>query len=289
MPISDKTRKVLWGRSGNRCAICKHELIVDATVEDSESVVGEECHIVSSKVHGLRHDPSYPKDNFDLYENLILLCRIHHKMIDDQSETYSTDILRQMKSNHEVLVTQKLSDKPPKPRPLKFRRVKQNIPELLSRLTTGKQVLDLVTGIFALSMDNDELQSESEVAVVGDFLQTVRDWGDIGNDLEPADRLNTAFNLTQSLQELETAGFYVFGAREVQFMEGGNQTEPSNWPVSIIKVLRKDNKEIIYVEAAKLFARQDELDRIEIEGKFGQAKWRFGLNLVMTKLAETSE
>jgi len=43
------------------------------------------------------------------------------------------------------------------------------------------------------------------------------------------------------------------------------------------------------LEAAKLLARQDELDRIEIEGKFGQAKRRFSMNLVMTKLAETSE
>jgi len=248
MPISDKTRKILWGRSGNRCAICKHELIVNATQEDSESVVGEECHIVSSKLHGPRHDSSYPKDKFDLYENLILLCRIHHKMIDDQAETYSPDILRQMKSNHEVWVTKKLSDKPPSPKPLKVRRVKQNIPDYLSRLTTGKQVLDLVVGAFAFSMDNDELQSESEVAVVGDFLQTVRDWGDIGDVLEPTDRVNTAFNLTKSLQELEATGFYVFGAREVQLLEGGNQTEPSNYPVSIIKVLRKNSKEIIHAK-----------------------------------------
>lgn len=35
--------------------------------------------------------------------------------------------------------------------------------------------------------------------------------------------------------------------------------------------------------------RQDELDRIAIEGKFGQGKRRFSLNLVMTKLAETSK
>ena len=35
--------------------------------------------------------------------------------------------------------------------------------------------------------------------------------------------------------------------------------------------------------------RQDELVRIEIEGKFGQAKRRFGLNRVMAKLAETAE
>lgn len=34
---------------------------------------------------------------------------------------------------------------------------------------------------------------------------------------------------------------------------------------------------------------QDELDRIPIEGKFGQSKRRFSLNRVMTKLSETSE
>ncbi|WP_139164143.1 transposase, partial [Desulfoluna spongiiphila] len=38
-----------------------------------------------------------------------------------------------------------------------------------------------------------------------------------------------------------------------------------------------------------LQARQDEIDRIPIEGKFGQAKRRYCLGRVMTKLAKTSE
>jgi len=36
-------------------------------------------------------------------------------------------------------------------------------------------------------------------------------------------------------------------------------------------------------------ARQDELDRIPIEGKFGQAKRRFSLSKIMCKLDQTSE
>ena len=36
-------------------------------------------------------------------------------------------------------------------------------------------------------------------------------------------------------------------------------------------------------------ARQDELDRIPVEGKFGEGKRRYGLGRVMTKLACTSE
>ncbi len=39
----------------------------------------------------------------------------------------------------------------------------------------------------------------------------------------------------------------------------------------------------------KIQARQDELDRILIEGKFGQGKRRFGLAKIMCKLARTSE
>ena len=43
------------------------------------------------------------------------------------------------------------------------------------------------------------------------------------------------------------------------------------------------------LKQAKKQHRQDELDRIAIEGKFGQAKRRFSLARVMARLAETSE
>ncbi|MBS1255197.1 MAG: hypothetical protein MAG581_00996 [Deltaproteobacteria bacterium] len=39
----------------------------------------------------------------------------------------------------------------------------------------------------------------------------------------------------------------------------------------------------------KALAKQDQIDRIAIEGKFGQSKRRFGLDRVMAKLASTSE
>jgi hypothetical protein len=42
-------------------------------------------------------------------------------------------------------------------------------------------------------------------------------------------------------------------------------------------------------EAQQQIARQDECDRIAIEGKFGQGKRRFGLGRVMAKLVTTSE
>lgn len=108
MTITDKMRKLLWGRSGSRCAFCRNELIQDATPQDDESVVGDECHIVSGKSNGPRYDPAFPVDEIDTYANLILLCRVHHKTVDDQPETFTTEILGQLKANHERWVADAL-------------------------------------------------------------------------------------------------------------------------------------------------------------------------------------
>lgn len=43
------------------------------------------------------------------------------------------------------------------------------------------------------------------------------------------------------------------------------------------------------LKSENAMARQDELDRIPIDGKFGQAKCRHGISRAMTKLAPTSE
>jgi len=240
MTITDKPRKILWGRSGNRCAICKQELVIDTTCSDDESVVGEECHIISGRPTGPRYDPTFPKEQIDSYENLILLCRVHHKMVDDQHETYTADFLRQTKANHENRVSEKLDDDLTR-RSVRLRRIKENIPSCLLRITSGKQLLNLADDSYELSFDHDELDSQEEVELVGRFLQTVRDWGDLGPDLEPSDRVRIGFELTEYIRELEDVDFLVFGAREVQVLEAGVGGR-SDWPVAIIHVLRKTNK-----------------------------------------------
>ena len=246
MTISDKTRKLLWGRSGNRCAICKQELIVSATDKDSEAVVGDECHIISAQLDGPRNDPGYPKEKLDSYGNLMLLCRVHHKMVDDQATTFSADILRQLKNNHELMISEKLSDHK-KPKPVRISRIKKNIPDYLVRVTTGKQLADLVGGAYAISIDHDELNSQDEVDLISSFLQNVSDYMEILDFAsEPSERVQSSFHLTEMITEVEEKGFFVFGARELQFLEGGIDDVPSNWPVAIVHVLRNDNKSIIF-------------------------------------------
>ncbi|MCF8144487.1 MAG: hypothetical protein K9N21_11270 [Deltaproteobacteria bacterium] len=167
-------------------------------------------------------------------------------MIDDQKETYTPDIILQLKQTHEQWVEAKLaSDEEPKP--LRFRKTKEKTAAFLTRLDNGKEVLNIVEGSCAASYDHDELLTEQEVEQVGEFLEVVQGWGDIGRELGPARRTETTFRLSQGIKELNDLGFLVFGAREVHEMTGGYLNGVTDWPVSIIRVLRKDNPEIMAI------------------------------------------
>lgn len=109
MAITLKNHKMLWGRSGNRCSICRQELVLDPAETDDESIIGEECHIVAEKKDGPRGQTDIDETKIDKYDNLILLCRNHHKMIDDQVGEYSVDKLRDVKNKHTEWVRSTLS------------------------------------------------------------------------------------------------------------------------------------------------------------------------------------
>ncbi|GII83458.1 hypothetical protein Ssi03_14480 [Sphaerisporangium siamense] len=108
MTISVKDRKTLWTRARNICSYpgCRQELTVDgvdaATGTITVAVVGEEAHIRSARPAGPRHDPAYPKDRLDAYENLILLCPTHHSIIDANGGAgFGAGALVRMRAAHE--------------------------------------------------------------------------------------------------------------------------------------------------------------------------------------------
>lgn len=246
MAISDRVRKILWGRSGNRCAICRHELVVAATLVDDESVVGDECHIVSGKTEGPRHEPTLPTDGFDEPDNLILLCRVHHKMVDDQHENYTIEVLQKLKMDHERWVATTLTEEKQLPT-VRVRPIKGNVPTHLVRLTSGREIMTVVGGAFAFSFEHDEPRSDMEVETLGSFLQEAQDYGDMSSDLEAGERVSTGFRMSTLLRELEQVGFVVFGGREIRRLEGGVGS-PSPFPVAILRVVRATSPEIIKVD-----------------------------------------
>lgn len=108
MTITVRDHKLLWGKSGNRCAICQNVLVEGETDTVDESIVGEEAHIVARSENGPRGISELTLNERDKYDNLILLCRNHHKVVDDQPTEYTVEKLKQIKEAHESWVSNNL-------------------------------------------------------------------------------------------------------------------------------------------------------------------------------------
>jgi hypothetical protein len=106
--ISIKTHKMLWGRAANRCSICRLELVMNAGETDDEALIGDACHIVARESTGPRGNSPLTSEERDKYSNLILLCKVHHKLADDQPGTYTVEHLQETKASHEKWVRESL-------------------------------------------------------------------------------------------------------------------------------------------------------------------------------------
>jgi hypothetical protein len=94
------TVKRLFAVSGNICAFpqCTNPL-VDST---SGKVTGRICHIKARKPGFARYDPNQSEDERHAFDNLILMCPIHHDVIDSDTETYTVERLQEIKTKHEA-------------------------------------------------------------------------------------------------------------------------------------------------------------------------------------------
>jgi len=97
---SNTTIKTLFGLSGNLCAYpeCTEEMTNPAW----RTVCGEIAHIRGEKPGSARYDPSMTDEERCDYWNLILLCPLHHKLIDGlDPDGHSVERLQDMKAHHE--------------------------------------------------------------------------------------------------------------------------------------------------------------------------------------------
>lgn len=242
MAISDKARKLLWGKSGNRCAICRISLSVEKSEAVDDTLIGEECHIISKSEHGPRHEEKENYD-YDSYENLILLCRNHHSLIDQQWETYTTKLIKENKGNHEKWVSEKLHDEKRVPGGIK--RIEKNIPKVLTAIIDGKTLFCLIKGVMALNFDYDEIRNDLEKEMIQKFNCCISETIDIWNLYEGSSYIELHLMLDDKIKELGDNGIMVFGGNEMMYLTGGNTPEDTPWKVAHIKVVHSDNSEII--------------------------------------------
>lgn len=96
---SERVVKRLFALSRNQCAFSNCTMAI--VQPDSGTVTGKICHIKAKSSDGPRYDPKQSEEERHGFENLILLCGIHHDIIDDQPKEYSVEKLKQMKAAHE--------------------------------------------------------------------------------------------------------------------------------------------------------------------------------------------
>jgi hypothetical protein len=99
--------KLLWGKAGFRCAICKRELSATTT---ATALIGEMTHIVAESDSGPRANPSMPIEERNSYGNLLLLCPTDHSRIDNDVSAWPVARLHEIKREHETWVSARLSD-----------------------------------------------------------------------------------------------------------------------------------------------------------------------------------
>ena len=91
------TTKQLFARSRNQCAFPECTLPI---VEADRTGTGVMCHI-RGREGGPRYDEKQSAEERHGFDNLILMCRNHHEMIDASPERFTVESLVEMKATHE--------------------------------------------------------------------------------------------------------------------------------------------------------------------------------------------
>jgi hypothetical protein len=248
MAITDRTRKILWALSGNRCAMCQEPLIEARSECDREAVIGEECHIVGGDPGSPRFEPAFPRSEIDSAANLILLCPTHHAHVDKKEGTYTAEQLREIKREHEARTGERANDAGPIPQ-IRFVRTKEAIPKKLPRLTTGRELCSILEATHAMYFNHPPVLTEEDAELFGGFGQELQDWEMLLSDNDVHIRVKAELAFNDLLAELLTGGLVVFGGIEKQRIEGGGQGA-GDWYVGHITVARVDDPAIVWEESS---------------------------------------
>lgn len=97
----ESTVRQLFALSMNRCAFrgCPTPIVMT----ESGTIVGDVCHIRAQSINGPRYDQDQSDEERHGFENLVLMCRVHHKVIDapENLDTYTVEALLEIKHAHE--------------------------------------------------------------------------------------------------------------------------------------------------------------------------------------------
>ena len=128
---------------------------------------------------------------------------------------------------------------------IKILREKGHEDILLQRISTGQELVAIVDGCSAMEYSYDEPKTAEEAEEISKFIQIVNDQLDCLDEYEPGYRVVIAFSLNESISSLNNAGFLPFMAVEKRVLTGGITNAKEPFPTLLLRIVRKDNDEII--------------------------------------------
>ena len=102
-PIDKKLIPLLWGRAAGCCELCA-DSVYEGTPLKLQGNYSNIAHINAASPRGPRYDENQSADERGSIDNLMLLCRDCHKLIDDNSDKYPASELRAKKAEREHAV-----------------------------------------------------------------------------------------------------------------------------------------------------------------------------------------
>lgn len=103
--VREVTKNVIWARAAGRCHMCNKSVIGDLLSGKDDANFGFIAHIIAEKPDGPRGHPALSPALVDDPANLMLLCHVHHKLIDvDAVADFPQERLLKIKEDHELRV-----------------------------------------------------------------------------------------------------------------------------------------------------------------------------------------
>ncbi|MDC7704050.1 HNH endonuclease signature motif containing protein [Vogesella indigofera] len=107
MSIQQPDIKLLFSKAAGRCSMPDCRMLLSEPSEThalGNVLFGEICHIIGESKDGPRGNGLLPMEERNRYQNLILLCRNHHAIIDKDPNSWPVERLHKIKDDHEFWV-----------------------------------------------------------------------------------------------------------------------------------------------------------------------------------------
>ena len=115
--IAEPVKSMLWGKSAGRCQFSGcNRLLCESDVTREQVNIAQKAHIWAFSADGPRGNSGIEPDEINSSKNLMLLCHPCHRLIDQDKDgdTYTVELLKAMKAEHEARVELATSISPEK-------------------------------------------------------------------------------------------------------------------------------------------------------------------------------